>query len=200
MRRLSIFVFFLGLSLGSVSTRAENSSQAHFRFFWLLNGTQEIYECEIPPTDLGTTTASCHDHDIINLRNDRRVGVATDASADVEVSGDGLVATGTTFFSLPQGDLTLRGTGTIQSVLTGAPIIDGHPVTHIAGIFPNAGDNMVLEGSGVFEGATGTFTLLGALDLSRPGLNSFHCVFEIKLTVDDIPENEELIETLRAFE
>lgn len=149
----------------------------------LLDGRKNVYECEIPATDRGTTIASCHDHDVINLKTGKVIGTATDSTADVEEIGDGLVATGTTFFRLKHGALTLRGRGTIQPSLVGQPVLDNAPVTHIAGVFPNPGDNQVLEGTGRYAHATGTFALLGALDLSQAaqGIEKFHCVYTIAL-------------------
>lgn len=149
----------------------------------LIDGRKNVYECEIPATDLGTTIASCHDHDVIDLKTGKVIGTATDATADVEAIGDGLVATGTTFFHLKHGAFTLRGRGTIQPTLVGQPVLANATVTHIAGIFPNEGDNQVLEGTGKYAHATGTFSLLGALDLSQAteGILTFHCVFSIAL-------------------
>jgi hypothetical protein len=153
---------------------------------WLINGTKNSYTCEIPPTELGTIEATCHDHDIINLKTGRIIGTATDATADVMQIGEGLVGTGTTFFYLPQGTLVVRGTGTIQPTLHGNPQQDRHAVTHIAGIFPEPDANNVLSGTGVFEGTEGTFVLLGALDLTNAaqGQGSYHCVYDIDLEMD----------------
>lgn len=153
-------------------------------FLWLLDGIRNTYECEIPVTDMGTTVATCHEHEIIDLRTNKIIGTAVDATADVDVVGDGLVGTGTTTFYLPQGTLVIRGRGTIQPILEGEPVLNRGSVTHIAGIFPNAGeDNNVIDGTGVFEGAKGTFALLGALDLtnSDKGQSQFHCVYFMDL-------------------
>jgi hypothetical protein len=154
---------------------------------WLLNGIKNTYECEIPETDQGTTIATCHDHDIINLKTGQIIGTATDATADVVPADTGLVGTGTTFFHLPQGTLVIRGTGSIQPVLHGTPTLDNHPVTHIAGIFPDAPQaNNVLYGTGVFKNAEGSFSLLGALDLTHAaqGQSAFHCVYFMDIKVD----------------
>ena len=166
--------------------RYQHDDKKHVNLLWLINGTKNSYTCEIPPTDLGTTEATCHDHDIINLKTGRIIGTATDATADVMPTSEGLVGTGTTFFHLPQGSLVVRGTGTIQPVLHGNPQLDGHPVTHIAGIFPEPHDNNVLNGTGVFEGTEGTFVLLGALDLTNAaqGQGSYHCLYDMDLKMD----------------
>ncbi len=102
--------------------------------------------------------------------------------------GEGLIATGTTFFELPHGDLVVRGTGTIQPTIpaAGSPVLNGVPVTHIAGIYPQENENNVLSGSGLYENASGTFALFGALDLStvNEGYNVFNCVFFINLQLN----------------
>ena len=149
----------------------------------LLNGIKNTYECSIPATDRGTVIATCHDHDVIDLRTNRIIGTAVDATADVDAVDSGFVATGTTFFYLKNGSFVIRARGSIQPVLEGAPVLDGSPVTHIAGIFPQSGENHVLSGTGVFRRATGTFNLLGALDLtnSSKGQSAFNCIYTINL-------------------
>jgi len=163
---------------------------------WYIGGTQEYFACEVPITDLGTTEASCHEHLLLDLRRDRVIGTALDATADVFAVGDALYATGTTTFELTAGPfagstLQVRGTGTIQPTIVGNPhfewksrAVDGKqtPISHIAGIFPDPDQNMVLDGTGVFEGATGTFALFGGLDVaSDPDAGSFNCIFKIDL-------------------
>lgn len=151
----------------------------------LLTGIRRSYECEVPVTDRGSTTASCHDHEVIDLKTNKIIGYATDATIDVDQVGDGLVGTGTTFFYLNEGTFVVRGRGSIQPVLYGDPIHNGSPATHIAGIFPDNGDDNILtsEGSGKFEGATGTFSLLGALDLTdaASGISAYYCVYIIDM-------------------
>ena len=166
---------------------------------WYIGGTQEYFECEVPPTALGTTQAGCHEHPVLDLKRDRIVGTAVDATADVFPAGDdALYATGTTTFELTVGrfagsTLQVRGTGTIQPVVVGTPhfewtsrAVDNNntPISHVAGIFPEPGQNMVLAGTGVFKGATGTFGLFGGLDIvSSPDAGSFNCIFKIDLKI-----------------
>lgn len=152
----------------------------------LINGIKNTYECSIPATDRGTVVATCHDHDVIDLRTNRIIGTAVDATADVDSVSTGFVGTGTTFFYLKNGSFVVRGRGTIQPILHGAPVMNGSPVTHIAGIFPEAGDNHVLSGSGVYRNASGTFSLLGALDLTRSaeGQSAFNCIYLINLDLN----------------
>ena len=152
----------------------------------LLNGIKNTYECSIPATDRGTVLATCHDHDVIDLRTNKIIGTAVDATADVDAVDSGFVATGTTSFYLKNGSFVIRARGSIQPILEGAPVLDGSPVTHIAGIFPQAGDNHVLSGTGVYRHASGTFNLLGALDLtnSSVGQSAFHCIYTINLDLN----------------
>lgn len=184
-RLLSLVLIYFFANTAFANDQAEDKRLLNL--LWLLDGIKNTYECEIPATDQGTTKATCHDHDIINLKTGRIIGTATDATADVVQVDTGLVGTGTTFFYLPQGTLVIRGRGTIQPVLYGTPTLDNHPVTHIAGIFPNErGANNVLNGMGVFKKAEGSFSLLGALDLtnSASGQSAFHCVFFMDIKVD----------------
>jgi hypothetical protein len=164
---------------------------------WLIGGTQDIFECEIPPTDRGTTKADCHKHNLIDLTTDRVIGTVLDATADVDADGEALIATGTTTFTIAdQGTLTIRGRGTIQPVKFGTPQFKWTsrglpdqpvtPITHIAGIFPNdPRENMVLSGTGIYEGAQGRFALFGALDLSQSeqGQATFNCIYKIDLKI-----------------
>ena len=159
------------------------------RYLWLLNGIRNTYECEIPPTDQGTTVANCHDHEIIDLKSGEILGMATDATADATMEGTAIVATGTTTFRLPQGTLIIRNRGVIQPMTPGGgtPTYERSPVTHIAGIFPDDPDeNNVIGGTGIFRNATGNFALLGALDLtnSASGQAKFHCVYFMDLKLD----------------
>ncbi len=166
---------------------------------WYIGGTKPYFECEVPETELGTTLASCHEHELLNLRTDRVIGTAIDATADVFPTGDdALYGTGTTTFTITDGalagsTLVVRGTGTIQPTVTGNPVFEwtsrdtaypASPISHIAGIFPDPDQNMVLEATGLLEGATGTFALFGGLDLvSDPDQGSFNCIYKIDLKI-----------------
>lgn len=163
--------------------KGHHPKQKHVQMLLLLNGIKNTYACSVPITDLGSVEATCHDHDIIDLRSNKIIGTATDATTDMAQVDGAFVATGTTFFRLPYGELVVRGRGTIQPVAVEGPIMNGSPVTHIAGIFPQAGASNVLYGTGIYANASGTFALLGALDLSNAGQGqmAFNCVFFIDL-------------------
>lgn len=176
----------IGITNTAVSSGHRYPYVEHENMLLLLNGTRISYECEIPATNRGTVDAMCHDHEVIDMRTNKIIGKATDATADVDDHNGGLVGTGTTFFYLKNGSFVVRGRGTIQPLIYGsAPVNAGNPVTHIAGIFPEQGETNILAGLGTgrYKNATGTFTLLGALDLSRSdeGIATYHCVYAIDL-------------------
>ncbi|MDQ2696816.1 MAG: hypothetical protein M3Z21_15850 [Pseudomonadota bacterium] len=152
----------------------------------LLKGLKNTYPCQIPATDQGTTSATCVDFDVIDLKTNRIVGTATDTTADVAPEGTGLVATGTTFFRFPQGTLVVRGRGSIQPTLVGPAILNRAQITHIAGIFPPSADaNAVLSGTGRYRNATGSLVLLGALNLDNaPVQEQFFCLFLLRLNLN----------------
>jgi hypothetical protein len=177
----------LYLSLTIVGCSLAGQASAHHKkedLLLLLDGRKNTYDCEIPATDRGTTTASCADHDVIDLRTRKVIGVAVNTAADVDQVGDGFVATGTTFFRLKNGTFTLRGRGTIQPVLEGK-VFNNAPVTHFAEIFPDLDEPQVLGGTGKYKDASGTFALLGALDLSKlqQREEQFHLVYFIKFNL-----------------
>ena len=192
--------FFFGVIFSIMATAVfadhKEKEYEYVQYLWLLDGLKNTYECDVPETEIGSTIANCHDHKVIDLKTNKIIGIATDATTDVETVGDGLVATGTTFFHLPEGNLVIRGRGTIQPMLEGEPKLNGAPVTHIAGIFPEDGENNVIDGTGVFRNATGTFGLLGALDLTNAaeGQAQFNCVYFLNLrlekNVDCKPKNK----------
>ncbi len=162
-------------------------------FLWLLTGTEEVFPCDIPATEAGTTRAQCHRHQVLDLMTNKIVGTALDTSADVEVVGGGLTALGTTTFNIfGLGSLVVRGRGTIQPNLVKnaqfvwkSPALPGlqvTPITNIANISPTQPfQNMVLSGTGAFAGATGPFALFGALETSNPNRQTFNCLFKVDL-------------------
>lgn len=166
---------------------------------WYIGGTHPYFDCEVPATELGSTEASCHQHELLDLKRDRVIGTAVDATTDLFPAGDdALYATGTTTFQVTAGrfagsTLQVRGTGTIQPMVVGDPSFEwksralasqNTPISHIAGIYPEPGENMVLKGTGVFKGATGTFALFGGLDIaSDPAAGTFNCIYKIDLKI-----------------
>lgn len=198
MRTHVSMAFIALISLTSFSAFADSDyyKQAHkykperlnMRLF--LSGTKVLYECEIPPTDQGTTIVTqCHDHDVIDLRTNQIIGTATDALADVTMNGGSFSGTNTVIFRLKQGTFVVRGKGGGQPVVTGNPSWTGQtPITHMAAFFPEQGqDNILTEyGTGMFKNATGKWNLLGAIDMSRvqENLATFYCLFEIDMELN----------------
>lgn len=192
-KTIAILTGILLSAAGTAQVQAQSDPERTFRstMMFLVNGIRDSYPCDIPMTDEGTTTATCHDHEVIDLKTNRIIGTATDATADVVEVDGGLVGTGTTTFRLDSGTFVVRGRGSIQPVLHGSPTQSGWPVTNIAGIFPENGENNVLSehGTGRYRDAEGTFTLLGALDMtnSASGQGAYHCVYFIYLERDGRP-------------
>lgn len=186
--------------VGDVEQSGQKRRTRKQTFLFVLTGRQDIFQCDVPPTDLGTTTADCHHHDIVDLRTGKVIGSAIDSSTDAELVGNQIVVTGTTFFSIEKGPfkgakLTLRGRGAIaphpipnvELAFAGIDLpVDKVPITHFAAITPIKGvDNNVLEASGKLRGAQGTFALWGQLDLSQlPNNGAFNCIYNIQL---DLP-------------
>jgi hypothetical protein len=145
-----------------------------------LRGTDTGEMMEIPATGAGTTEALCFTVDLVDLATGDVIGDATDCLADLEGDGvTGLSLIGTTTFNFPDGTLVSRGTTTVQPVLDGS--VD---YTHITGAVPVDGENSVLSGTGVFEGATGQVRLSGAVNMSEldsDGKITFDCVFVISV-------------------
>lgn len=196
--RMLTVLLLTGLVLPASAAPQKNAVKYRsVSLLWFIGGTQNLYPCEVPPTDKGTTAATCHNHPVLDLRTNKIIGFARDATNDVEQIGTGLVATGTTTFNINGlGTLTVRGRGTIQPVLVEnsrftwrSSAFQGErptPITNIAGIFPNPKQqNMILSGTGAFKGARGKFALLGALDLSNAQNNrdTFNCLYKIDIQV-----------------
>ena len=186
-------------AVGDAEQAAQELQTREQTFLFLLTGRQDVFQCDVPPTDLGTTTADCHHHDIVDLRTGKVIGSAIDSSTDAELVGEEIVVTGTTFFSIEKGPfkgakLTLRGRGAIaphpvpnvEFAFAGIDLpVEKAPITHFAAITPIAGvDNNVLEASGRLQGARGTFALWGQLDLSQlPDNAAFNCIYNIRLNL-----------------
>lgn len=146
-----------------------------------LRGTAIGENAAIPATDAGTEEGLCFTVDLVDLATGEVIGDATDCLADIEGDGvEGMQLTGTTTFNFPDGTLVSRGRTTVQPVLDGS--VD---FTHITGAVPADGDESVLSGTGVFEGASGEVRLSGAVNLSKLDSDTeitFDCVFVISVS------------------
>ena len=122
---------------------------------------------------------NCFDLDLIDVRTGEVIGTATDCLSNVNTAGEGLALTGTAIFNLPQGQIITRGLTSVQPKTHGS-----EDKTHITGAIPSFGDNDIVSGTGIYEGATGTSRLSGAVDMSRVQSNneiSFDCVFVLNI-------------------
>lgn len=145
-----------------------------------LRGTAVGEMTTIPATDAGTEEALCFTVDLVDVATGDVIGEGTDCLADIEGDGTtGMVLTGTTTFTFPDGTLVSRGRVTIQ------PLIDGPAgFTHITGSMPEDGEDSVLSGTGVFDGATGQVRLVGTVnmaELESDGRIVFDCIFVISV-------------------
>ena len=128
--------------------------------------------------------AMCFDVDLINAKNQRLIGTATDCLSKMSPAGLGLVLVGTTFFHLPEGDLVVRGNTSVQQAHPDTETPAGQKMTHVTGA---AGPgNAVIDGTGRFAGAAGTARLSGMVNLATFNAAegdpiSFDCLFVIDL-------------------
>jgi hypothetical protein len=97
-----------------------------------LVGTSELFIGDELFEDFGLEPkgALCYDVDLVNVRNGKIIGSATDCLTDIdaESGAPGVALTGTTFFFFRGGTVVTRGLTTVQPVLHGSP-----DFTHITG-------------------------------------------------------------------
>ncbi|MCL1060105.1 hypothetical protein L2729_19220 [Shewanella gelidimarina] len=125
--------------------------------------------------------ATCFAVDLYNGENGHLIGTAVDCLSMISSVGDGLALVGTTYFNFPQGTLITRGNTSVQPVTQPTVTPDGQSITHITGAASN--ENAILEGTGRFEGQTGTVRLSGMVDMSNIDIGqiTFNCLFVIAL-------------------
>lgn len=120
----------------------------------------------------------CFDVDLVDLTTDRVIGVGTDCldTNSIAPIGDdgGFGITNTTIFHLPGGMIVSKSRTSIQPVEAGGDIfITGEEAS---------GDN-ITDGSGRFDGVTGSTRLSGIVDMSQfgSGIITFDCIFVINI-------------------
>ncbi|QQX81280.1 hypothetical protein JK628_05265 [Shewanella sp. KX20019] len=125
--------------------------------------------------------ATCFKVNLLNGENGHLIGTAVDCLSMIASVGDGLALVGTTYFNFPQGTLVTRGNTTVQPVTKAIVTPDGQSITHITGAASN--ENAILEGTGRFQGQTGTVRLSGMVDMSNIDIGqiTFDCLFVIAL-------------------
>lgn len=175
---------FLGSVLLVLPFAASAAGGKHF----VLNlvGTGGMYESFVPDIDGDglDDAAICFDVGLVNLKNGRTIGTATDCLSEVTPVGTGVQLVGTSYFRMPAGELITRGNTSVQPVLHPTVSPGGQEITHVTG----AADvgNSVIGGSGRFAGASGTVRLSGMVNMAEFAGNvgdpiSFDCIFVVDL-------------------
>lgn len=117
--------------------------------------------------------------DLIYVPTGKVIGTGIDCLSKVRETGGGLALVGTAIFDFgPFGTLTTQGLTSVQPKIHGSD-----PITHITGAIPDANENTIIDGTGLFEGATGSVRLSGAVNMSNIHLNeiTFDCLFIVDL-------------------
>ena len=151
-----------------------------------LVGTGYMYPDTVPDIDGDgyDDDAICFDVELINQKNNKIVGTATDCLSDITPIGGGIALVGTSYFHMPKGTLITRGRTSVQPVTQTTVTTWGHNITHITGA--SGTGNAIIGGTKQFAGATGTVRLSGMVDLSgflgNPGdPMTFDCLFVVDL-------------------
>lgn len=151
-----------------------------------LKGAGNMYPDTVPDIDGDGVDdpAICFDTDLIDLKNNRVVGTATDCLSEITPIGSGLGLIGTTYFRMPEGTLITRGKTTVQPVLHQTVSATGQEFTHITGAAGSG--NAIIGGDGKFASSTGTSRLSGMVSMADFGGVAgdpivFDCLFVIKL-------------------
>lgn len=154
-----------------------------------LIGIGEMYPDKVPDIDGDgdDDDAICFDVELVNAKNDRVIGTATDCLSEIDFeNGDngGIALIGTTYFYMHQGMLITRGQTTVQPTNHPTTTPSGQMITHITGA--SGTGNAILSGTGRFAGSTGTVRLSGMVDMSKfneddGNLIAFDCLFVINL-------------------
>ena len=147
-----------------------------------LVGTGTGYEGMVPDIDGDglDDMATCFDVDLINMKNQRVIGTATDCLSNITPTGAGLTLVGTSIFHMASGELVTRGLTTVHGVLQPTVSPSGQIFTHMTGAASDG--NAVLSGTKRFATATGTSRLSGLVNLADfPNTATFDCLFVIDL-------------------
>ena len=130
--------------------------------------------------------ALCFDLALINAKNRRVMGTATDCLSGIngETTSGNIMLTGTTIFRLPQGTLITQGLTTVAPVEQPTTTPDGQVMTHITGA--SSTENAIVYGTKRFAESTGTARLSGMVDLTDFSAMdgdpmTFDCLFVIDL-------------------
>jgi hypothetical protein len=171
---IPIIALFLGLSnvlFGNLAVAAETPIIVQ------LKGKAIGETHRIPPIEAtGTREGNCFNVELIDVRQEERLGTATRCFTDVQTVQNGLAFTETTFLHLPGGQIVAR------TRMTAQPIIgNGSEMTHITGTVPSPFATNLLADAGTdkFRNVPGRMRLSGVMNLQN-----FHDKNEI--TFNDI--------------
>ena len=127
----------------------------------------------------GVMSGNCFEADLIYVPTGKIIGTGIDCLSKVRETNGGLALVGTAIFDFgPFGTLTTQGKTSVQPKTHGS-----EGITHITGAVPTPGENTIIDGTGIFEGVTGSVRLSGAVNMSNIGNNTitFDCLFIVDL-------------------
>lgn len=157
---IPIIVLFLGVSSGlfaGVAIAAEGPLIVQ------LKGKAIGETQRIPPIEAtGTREGNCFNVELIDVRQEERIGTAMRCFTDVHTTQNGLAFTETTFLHLPAGKIVAR------TRMTAQPILDnGAEMTHITGTVPSSFATNLLTDAGTarFKNLPGRMRLSGVMNL-----------------------------------
>lgn len=155
-------------------------------YLFQMKGTA-IAEMRPNPID-PTQELPCFDIPLHDLVTGDVVGMGTDclSVAEDQESCNGLEVTATTVFTLDQGSITLQGLTSVQPTTFGSS-----ESTHITGAITQDGDNSIVSGDGIYENASGSVRLSGAVNMANlesKGEVTFDCLWVVYLDnpMDDL--------------
>ena len=159
---IPIIVLLLGVSSGlfaGVAVAAESPIIVQMKGK-AIGETQRI-----PPIEAtGTREGNCFNVELIDVRQEERIGTARRCFTDVNTRQNGLAFTETTFLNLPTGQIVAR------TRMTAQPIIDnGTEITHITGMVPSSFATNLLTDAGTarFKNLPGRMRLSGVMNLQN---------------------------------
>ena len=128
-----------------------------------------------------TQELPCFDVPLHDLVTGEQVGMGTDCLnvAEDQESCNGLEVTATTVFNLAEGSITLQGLTSVQPTTFGSS-----EVTHITGAIPAEGENSIVAGDGIYDNASGSVRLSGAVNMAKlesDGQATFDCLWVVYL-------------------
>ena len=132
-----------------------------------------------------TQELPCFDIPLHDLVTGEVLGMGTDclSVAEDQESCDGLEVTATTVFTLDEGSITFQGLTSVQPTSFGSP-----DSTHITGSIPQDGENSIVSGDGIYENASGSVRLSGAVNMANlesKGEATFDCIWVMDVTKSD---------------